>query len=231
MSINRKVDFIRNKRTLHSKQMEENKKIAEENAKQMERDLEPYKLDIELAIQLCDEIKETVKNDPSYVTMPDSKKIEKYQKGKYAEFYAKYPIVGRYLICMGQFSSVAFNRFLLKCKSNIPTKVFDKESMTNASEDTWVQRQADYVRFLWESYQKPNFSKVESEKIWQDAYDTLNKEFTDFKKMHDVVSEKLKEQNSLNKTELIKEILARLANDEQKLDDSTTLELINKLKK
>ena len=126
---------------------------------------------------------------------------------------------------MGQFSSKAFKRFLLKCKAMESRKGKGSDS----AEDAWVQRQADYVRYLWESYQRQHFSTTEAQNVWQHAYQTLIQEFKDFKEMHKEAEEKLKIDKTYNKSAMVKELLQRITNEEQSLDENTIKDLIKKL--
>jgi hypothetical protein len=177
------------------------------------------------ANEMWNDLKQRIKDDPEFVNKPDSEKVELYQKSGFKEFYTAYPIVCRYMLCMGQFSTKAFKRYLAKCisMSSVPrTKDYDKEA-------EWIKRQADYVRYLWESYQKQHFNKSDSNAIWQNAYATLSKEMTDFKNLQKEIEAKMATSAKNNKTTMVKELLARLSNEEQSLDEKTTKELISKL--
>ena len=105
------------------------------------------------------------------------------------------------------------------------------EKPKNNSEDEWVKRQADYVRYLWEAYQKSNFSTLEAQRVWKHAYTTLKKEFDDFKDLHKDIEEKLKIDGKSNKSEVVREMLGRIANEEQSFDKNTNNKLIEKLNK
>lgn len=187
---------------------------------------------VETADNMWNNIKKRVKDDPEFVKMGDKEKIEIYQCPEFKDFYINNPIVCRYMICMGQFSMKAFKRFLTKCEklsdpSNTHNKKYDKN---NSNEDRWVMRQADYIRYLWESYQKQHFKREESKAIWQHAYESLTNEFRDFKKMHSEIEEHLKTENKNNKSELVRELVSRIANDEQKIDSISEIDLLNTLK-
>ena len=54
----------------------------------------------------------------------------------------------------------------------------------NYMEDQWIRRQADYVRFLWEAYQKGHFNNAEAKFIWEDSYTKLKGEFDDFRNIY-----------------------------------------------
>lgn len=97
-------------------------------------------------------------------------------------------------------------------------------------EELWIQQQAKYVQFLWESYQKGKESRLESNRVRREAYDTLKKEMEEFKEMQDTIKEELKEENAVNKKELTVELLKRLVNQEQSLKEADIQSLITTLK-
>ena len=179
------------------------------------------------ANKLWDDIKKRIKDNEEFFKLDDSKKVEIYQNSEFKHFYNTYPIVCRYMICMGQFSNKAFRRFLVK-SSNVAKQPIKREKGYN--EDQWVQRQADYIRYLWESFQPTRFSKKESDAIWRNAYETLKKEFSNFRKMHEDVSNKLKEEKKLNKKELIKEMIERLSDQDNNESSNVLLEKLKQLK-
>lgn len=192
---------------------------------------------INKAAELWQDIKKRVNDDPSFASLPDSKKIEIYQKSEFKDFYTNFPIVCRYMICMGQFSMKAYKRFLKKTQNMLKLQQEQRQNRpltekpkTN-SEDEWIKRQADYVRYLWEAYQKSNFSTLEAQRVWQHAYTTLTKEFSDFKDLHKEIEEKLKVDGKANKSEVVREMLSRVANEEQAFDKKTNDALIKKLNK
>ena len=73
---------------------------------------------INKANEMWKDLKNRVKSNPKFAELPDSKKIEIYQKSEFKEFYTNFPIVSRYMICMGQFSVNAFRRFLKEDSNN-----------------------------------------------------------------------------------------------------------------
>jgi hypothetical protein len=197
--------------------------MSDEKKQDDEKKLQDAAVDI--ANKLWRDLKKRIIDDPTFVKKSDSEKIDIYQKSEFNEFYTKYPIVCRYMVCMGQFSNKAFKRYLLKCKSMSAIKHTDKPD----AEDEWVQRQADYIRYLWEAYQKQHFNTADAQEIWQQAYNMLTQEFTDFKELHKEVEAKLKIDDKFNKSSMVKELLQRLATEEQSLDANTTTALIKNL--
>jgi len=172
--------------------------------------------------KLWNAVKEASK-DPNFAGLPDSKKIDAF--ASFHQFNTEFPIVSRYLICMGQYSGKAFKRQLLKVKNTKHPEVPEKGYM----EDQWVCRQADYVRYLWESYQRGHFNNAEAKAIWDEAYKNLKKEFTDFREMHGKVEKKLEREKAANKSALVSELMERLASGKQSLDDGQMKELIEVL--
>ena len=175
------------------------------------------------ANKLWDDIKKKVIDNDDFCKLDDTKKVEYYQNTEFKEFYITYPIVCRYMICMGQFSTKAFRRFLTK-SFELAKKPMSREKGYN--EEQWIQRQSDYIRFLWESYQTSQFDKKDSDAIWNNSYEVLKKEFSDFRKMHDDISSKLKKEEKVNKKELIKEMIGRMSDE----DETISKELLEKMK-
>lgn len=163
--------------------------------------------------------------DPEFVKLPDKDKIDSVSLEFHA-FHKEFPIVSRYIVCMGQYSHKAFRRYLIKVKNFKPPENRDKGYM----EDQWVRRQADYVRYLWEAYQRGHFNQSEAKNIWQEAYQTLKKEFVDFKNMHDSIEKDLEKDTAKNKVERVSELMNRLSSGDQSLDDRSMKELLEVMK-
>ena len=159
--------------------------------------------------------------DTEFINMTDKDKIEMFGV-EFHSFNKEFPIVSRYLICMGQYSQKAFKRYLIKVKGFKHPEVREKGYM----EDQWVRRQADYVRYLWEAYQRGHFNQTEAKSIWQEAYTTLKQEFVDFKNMHDNIEKDLEADKEKNKGELIVELMKRLSSGDQSLDEKSMKELV-----
>jgi len=163
--------------------------------------------------------------DPAFIELPDKDKIESVSLEFHA-FHKEFPIVSRYLVCMGQYSTKAFKRYLIKVQNFKQPEERDKGYM----EDQWVRRQADYVRYLWESYQRGHYNNSEAQNVWQEAYQTLKKEFIDFKNMHDDIEKDLELEKKKNKNELIGELFKRLSSGDQSLEQHEMTELLEVMK-
>jgi hypothetical protein len=167
---------------------------------------------------LWKKITKAVKENPDIKNWDDTKKIEYFYEDN-KEFYKEFPIVSRYMITMGQYSSKAFQKYLafkaLDAK-NLPAPASREPGYI---EDKWVKREADYVMLLWKSYMKGKRDETQAKKVWQHAYDSLKKEFTDFRNTYKQTELKIKEENKLNQTELVKEVLNRISNSDK--EDAT----------
>lgn len=178
---------------------------------------------------MWDVLKKHIKKTPSFMELDDKEKLKYFREDlNYKELMNDHPIVTRYLVCMGQYSSKAFRRFLYKVKTTPmpPPQLRKKGEM----EDMWVRRQADYVRYLWEAYQKGHFSANDAARVWQETYQKLKGEFDDFRNMHKKAEEKVKEDKINFTAQNLKEVLQRIKSGAQHLDPEEEKELISLLK-
>lgn len=165
-----------------------------------------------------------------YKTMNDGQKVDLIQKD-FPEFYKNFPVVSRYAICMGQYSAVAFKKMLIKCKeTKTPSEVeSNPELKKDMNEKLWIQRQADYIRFLWEEIQDNKFEQSESDAVWDQSVESLTAEFKQFKDMHEAAEKRNKLDDFKNKKELLYELSGRIIDGSQKLDDNASKYLVHKL--
>jgi DNA segregation ATPase FtsK/SpoIIIE-like protein len=182
---------------------------------------------METAEKLWDDLKKRIKENPDFVKTTDDDKLKIYQNNEFKDFYTSYPIVCRYAICMGQYSSKAFKSFLQKFKiMHEKTRASNKETKM----DEWIKCQASYIKFLYQAYSRKSHSEREAQMVWQQAYNTLKQEFADFEKMHSEVEERLKKEEKYNRSEMVKEMTNRIANEEQSLSTNSTNHLVDRLK-
>ncbi len=165
-----------------------------------------------------------VTNYEQFSKMSDDDKINLLRKD-FTEFYNEFPVVSRYMICLESYNSKAFKKMLLKCKN---TSFNDNKKETN--EELWIQRQADYVKYLWEESQTRHYSPKQSAEVWSTAYKALSDEFKHFKNLHSKMEEKVKKDNSKHKLELIKEMGGRILSGQQSLESNDMKELVEILK-
>lgn len=171
-----------------------------------------------------------------YKKMTDEERINLIEKD-FKEFYKNFPIVSRYMICMGQYKNVAFRKILIKYRDEEekaadlkgkgrPISKMSKDEEKNKNEKVFIKRQADYVRFLWEEYNEVAFSTQDSDAIWQQAFDTLTNEFDQFRKMHEEAERKVKADALKHKKELLFEMGERIISGKQSLDDERAKALL-----
>jgi hypothetical protein len=161
--------------------------------------------------------------------MRDDEKIDLISKD-FKEFYNNFPIVSRYMVCMGQYNQKAFKKFLKKCEEKLSQEMAPTERKKDYMQTQWIECQASYVKYLWESVQTKRFSQKESNAVWKHAYETLTEEFKNFKSSHEKIEEKIKLKDIKNKRELLAEAVGRVCSSEQKLSLGDTRILVNKLK-
>lgn len=174
-------------------------------------------------------LKDTIKEDKDFVDMSDKKKITHFRDVLgYTEFMNEFPVMTRYMVCMGQYSSKAFRKFLDKIRitKHPPAEEREKGYM----EDQWVRRQSDYVQYLWEAYQKGHYNNAEHKWVWKDAYKNLKGEFDDFRDKYKAIEKSTEEEKIKLSASNARDLLNRLKTGEQKLSDNDSAELLFLLK-
>lgn len=183
---------------------------------------------IDKANFMWSEVKTVAKNDENFKKMKDKEKIEFFRTNMgYASFMDDHPIVTRYMICMGQYKPVAFKKYLEKIKRTKHPDVDKREK--GYMEDQWIRRQADYVQYLWEAYQKRHFNNAERQWVWQNTYKNLRGEFDDFRNMHKDIETKVEEEKSVLAAKNARDLLERLKTGTQKLSPAEEELLLHEL--
>lgn len=182
-----------------------------------EKDLKSIEETVKRTNEMWAVVKHTVKNDPDFVKLEDAKKLD-YFRRNYSELMNELPIVCRYMICCGQYSAKALERMLRKILNvtYLPTDQQPKGYM----EDQWIQRQADYVQYMFDDYNKGKHREpAERAWTWRKTYESLKGEFNDFRNMHKEIEEKVEEEKKELAGRNFRELAERLATGMQKLDD------------
>lgn len=178
---------------------------------------------IELAIRDADKlwvnVRETFAKNPRMRDWSDDRKIEHFYATN-TDFYKEFPIVSRYMITMGQYSTRAFQKYLTN--KALDAKNMPAEREKGHVEDKWIRREADYIMYLWKDFTRGKRNEAQAKMVWQHAYDSLKTEFKDFRDTYRQTELKVREETKLNQKELTKEILRRISSSpvEQKLDPS-----------
>lgn len=184
-------------------------------------------------VRKANEIWKVLKNyaisNPEFKSLKEQDRMELFRtKFGYSMFMDEFPVVARYMVCHGQYSPKAFDRMLLKIEKTVHPPPDKREN--GYMEDQWVRRQADYVQYLWESYQKRHQNTAERQWIWKMTYDNLKKEFDDFRNMHKEIEERVKVEKKTLAGQNARELLDRLASGEQKLNPDEETALLDQLK-
>lgn len=161
-------------------------------------------------------VKKHVKANPDFKDLDDKKKLDFFRVSFKTEM-EEHPIVTRYMICLGQFRAKAFRKMLEKTKRMVhpPPEKREKGYM----EDQWIRRQADYVQFLWEEYQRGHYNTAERKWVYQEAYNRLKGEFDDFRDMHKEVEKRVEEEKKSLAGRNVRDLLVRLKSGKQQLSD------------
>jgi hypothetical protein len=236
---NENIDKIFNELNNKSIKNDETKSEQQTNTKSEQQNSpsdDPKNIDkliadnIKSALKMWEDVKKIVKETPEYKEWEDKKKISYFRDDlNYKEFMNTYPITSRYMVCVGHFTVKAFKKFLNKLYTIKldPIKRLEK----GYTEDQWLRRQADYVRYLWEDYQKGHYNINHAQEIWQDAYKKLRGEMDDFRDKHKEIEKNISDEKKTHKIENIKELLYRIKNSNQKLSDEDNIKLLEALKK
>lgn len=126
---------------------------------------------------------------------------------KYRDFTRKFPIVTRYLIQLGMFSSKAFKKYLKHLNNIRPTpEERDECKESHEKQCLWFNKhKAYYIKWLWEDKQKSK-NQIELNKIYRESLEELNKDTRTFFKLIEIEKEKLKNKKNQNLNELKNEL-------------------------
>lgn len=158
-----------------------------------------------------------------FKTMNDVEKIN-YVSQEFKEFSNQFPIVFRWMVCMGQYSRVAFLRFL----NLTEMKLRNATTKQGETEDKWIHCNANYVRYLWEHIQDntgKRYTAFESNKIYQQAYECIKKDFNQFRKIHKEAEEKAIRDRQRHKMELVRELISSIKDSNLQSDEFKKLEI------
>jgi len=183
---------------------------------------------VDIASSMYGVLKELVKADAKaaqekgkqiFMSLNDKDKLEYFrEKLNCKEFMTEYPIVSRYMIVHGQYSNKAFRRMLEKIRKVVHPPPDQREK--NYMEDQYVRRQADYVRYLWEAYQKSHYNTAEAQSVWDTTYKRLKGEFDDFRNKYKDIEENVKLEKKKLKSSNAKDLLDRLRTGSQTIQNT-----------
>jgi hypothetical protein len=182
---------------------------------------------IGIANKLWKAVKEKAKGDPGFAELSDKAKRSIFEE-EFKEFMNEFPFITNYMVCAGQYSAVAFGRYLDKVRLTVhpPPEKREKGYM----EDQYNRRNADYARYVWEASKKGKYDNSEAKFVWQRAYNTLKGEFDDFRNKYKELEKSTKEEKKANDAKNAKDLLERLATGKQNLEETDNAALLELLK-
>jgi hypothetical protein len=122
-------------------------------------------------------------NDDTYLKLSDKDRIMKIQSmDEYKEFCKQFPIVSKYIIALGLFSSKAFNKYL-DWKSNVRPSDYIRNKMINnpREQELWKNKYVYgiYVKYLYQEKNK-HINLSEINQAYKLTVDALNEESNTF---------------------------------------------------
>lgn len=161
----------------------------------------------------------------------DDAKINDFKKQD-EKFYKDFPIVARYMICMDVYSRTAFKKFLHKLilsgqrrQGQVNQTPTDKKD----AETEWIEMQADYVKYLYQDYNKDkHISADELNKIWRDTFNSLKREFSEFRELYTKKVKQVEEEKKKHTAKVAKDVIGRLTTI-QSIDKEAELRLYREL--
>ena len=181
------------------------------------------------------EVVKEYRESPAVKKLTDKQKLTYFrEKHSFGMLMDELPIVTRYMICMGQYSPKALARVIDKSARLVHPPV-DKRPK-DYTQEQWICRQADYVQYMWEEYnKKKHYNMAERKYVWDSTYKLLKGEFDDFKNLHTDLTEKVEEEKKELAGSMARDLLQRIQEKTQPLAEADSqalaIDLVNLLYK
>lgn len=205
----------------------------EETPTKVNYDTVSYQDIINIFNRLNRDITNFIKDNDGFKTRSDKVKIDTItSQFGIQKLYEKHPVVMRYMICSGEFSSAAFKKYMDAYVLHEKNKMNPK-AKPGDNEDRWCMLNANYVVDTYVDYH-PNQRHNDAKKkmIRQNAYDLLKKDFTDFRDDYKKQEKKVKDDQKLYHGRNMKEALNFvLKHDANKMTDETRQRIFDNLTK
>jgi hypothetical protein len=166
---------------------------------------------------------------PVVARMTDKQRLTYFrEKMQYKMLMDELPIVTRYMICMGQYSARALARVIDKSAALVHPP--PEKRPKNYTQEQWICRQADYVQYMWEDYNKKKHTNMAERKyVWDSTYKLLKGEFDDFKTLHSDMTQHVEEEKKQLAGSLARDLLKRVQEKSQKMKDADQIVLADQL--
>jgi methyl-accepting chemotaxis protein len=161
--------------------------------------------EIEATIKTADELWAAYREkrkDAEWAKKEVTAKISYFQDKGFSNFITKYAVPTRYMVMYDEYSHHAFQKYLVRLKT-----------VGYKSKDDWVERQADYVKFLWRAY-NPRGSAKEAADARHAAYESIKKEMDGFENDYDKAKVKAEERRRTALSDNRQALLDMLADTE-----------------
>jgi hypothetical protein len=166
---------------------------------------------------------------PAVRKMTDKEKMTYFrEKLNFGTLMDELPVVTQYMIRMGQFSAKALAMVIDKSARMVHPPI-DKRPRDYTHEQ-WVCRQADYVQYMYDDYnKKKHYNMAERKQVWERTYKLIKGEFDDFKSLHKETTEKIEEEKLLAAGDLTRDLLQRVSERTQPMQAGDEAELSDML--
>ena len=146
-------------------------------------------------------------HDPKYIELDDKDKIEHFA-GKYPEFFNKYPVIAKYMVCRGVFSLEAFRQFLIKCKNDLMSSGRMTEKNKKEKMQHWCELRAYYVQQTWKYMHKDEkFTNKDRETVYNEAFKMLMEDYNSFEEDQEEANKGIAKNELLYKKDAIQYII------------------------
>lgn len=156
-------------------------------------------------------------NDKNYAELEISLRIKEIQnKDEFKDFCKTYPIVSKYIVAFGLFSSKAFNKYL-NWKSTVrPSDTYRTELIKNPrKQELWKNKYiyAVYVKYLFQE-KNPHCNLKDINAMYNEALNSLNEETNTFFNLYEQELNKIedtkKEYNEERKNNIKNQLKIKL---------------------
>ena len=171
-----------------------------------------FEFEVKSARELLQYVNDKLKNDNEFFKLDSEVRYKKVSEmNEYKQFILSFPIVSRYIIQLGIFSSKCFRKLLKHLNTVKPTPEERAKCINNNEEQMmWLNAQrALYIKWLHMEKSR-NHNVEEANTIYQNTVKLLNDDTKKMFKIMEEEKEKAKQQESKYNDELKQHLLRTL---------------------
>lgn len=193
------------------------------------------KISLDLADKIWIDVNDNIKKNPSeWNQLNEKQKLDPFID-KYNEFATSYPIILKYMVFQRQYSSIAFKKFLEKCRRNLPGQMAKHKEIL----DVRFQNQAFYIKQLYIENKKKMGHHINykiADKVFNETLSNLRKEKSEFEERYKEIKKKINLEDIDNGKLLISELVTKVKSgyvldNEEESDAIKLLEAMLKIQK